>query len=130
MLSTRSYLEMEGEEVQLQAAYWDRVQAQAHGRQGGAAKEEGEEEEEEEEGGVEGLIEKVNEAVERVGIVCDWRLAEFKERMKAYKSPGLEVPGWRKEAAARAEEAFAWCEARTDGRVVPPRPAAAAVSRR
>lgn len=116
MLSTRSYLEMEGEEAQLQATYWDRIQTQAHVK---------EEDEEDSEGGLEGLIERVNEAVERVGIVCDWRLAEFKERMNAYKSPGLKVPAWRKDAAARAEEAFAWCEARTDGRVVRPLPAAA-----
>ena len=68
-----------------------------------------------------GVMEKVNEAVERVGIVCDWQLAEFKEEMRGRKKREGEgrEEGWRKEGGRKAEEAFAWLEARTDGRVLP-----------
>ena len=99
LLSSRSHVEMEGEETQVQAAFWDR----AHPPED-----------------LEGLIKTVNEAVERMGVICDWRLAEFREGMKAYKSPGMEVPVWRKGAEKKVEQAFAWLEARTDGRPPPP----------
>ena len=49
--------------------------------------------------------------------MLDWQLLEFKDGMKALKSPGLEVPAWRRQAEARAERAFGWLEARADGRL-------------
>ena len=63
------------------------------------------------------LLASVNPAVDRVGSMLDWQLLEFKDGMKAYKSPGLDVPSWRKGAEQRAERAFAWLEARADGRL-------------
>lgn len=59
----------------------------------------------------------MNEAVDRVGSMLDWQLLEFKDGMKAFKSPGLDVPAWRPNAEQRAERAFAWLEARADGRL-------------
>ena len=55
--------------------------------------------------------------MDRVGSMLDWQLLEFKDGMKAYKSLGLDVPAWRKGAEQRAERAFAWLEARADGRL-------------
>lgn len=68
------------------------------------------------------LLAAVNQAVDRVGSMVDWQLLEFKDGMKAFKSPGLDVPAWRKDAEQRAERAFAWLEARADGRLPLPPP--------
>lgn len=63
------------------------------------------------------LLASVNRAVDRIGSMLDWQLLEFKDGMKAFKSPGLDVPLWRKGAEQRAERAFVWLEARADGRL-------------
>lgn len=113
MLSTRSYLEMEGEEVQLQAAYWDRAHAGEHMNHGRDIQEK--EKGGEGQGGVEKVIEGFNDALERVDVVCDWLSAEFRDKIKSYKSPGLETPAWRDQAATVAEKGFRYLEAVTDG---------------
>jgi hypothetical protein len=104
---------MEGEEVQLQAAYWDRAHAGEHMNHGRDIQEK--EKGGEGQGGVEKVIEGFNDALERVDVVCDWLSAEFRDKIKSYKSPGLETPAWRDQAATVAEKGFRYLEAVTDG---------------
>lgn len=140
MLSTRSLVEMEAGEAQLQAAFWERADppedAEASLWVLGVAwvlvtTSDGAPPRFERltlygpsisrtttnATYLQALLASVNAAVDRVGSMLDWQLLEFKDGMKALKSPGLDVPAWRKNAEQRAERAFAWLEARADGRL-------------